>query len=367
MATSQVITRHKKRTWQKAISFLGSLKVTVFCLVFASLLVFTGTLYQIEHGIYAAQQKIFRSFFIYWRQIPIFPGGYFIGGLFIFNFACRFLHQFEFIHYKPGIILIHFGLFFLVLGELFNGLISTETVLPLKVHEAKSFSLELKKTELAISLVDAPLKIIFSEKELAQGNVLQDRHLPFTLEIEKILPNAIINVDEISEKPFFVKEMPLSTNDQPNFPAAWIEIRDGSKSFGTILLSSYLEKEESFYYQNKEYKLSIRPKNIDLGFKIKLLEFKQEKHPGTHIPKSFLSRVALYSEVDKFDRDAFITMNHPLRYKGKTIYQSSFNEEEALSFLQIVDNPGKSIPYISSLLVIGGLIIHFFITKKNGG
>src|ERR1019366_3845395 len=68
-----------------------SLKLTVVLLALGLLLVFWGTLAQVNLGLYKAQNDFFRSFFIYWQpagsslRLPIFPGGYLIGGLLLIN------------------------------------------------------------------------------------------------------------------------------------------------------------------------------------------------------------------------------------------------------------------------------------------
>src|SRR5215471_14953196 len=73
------------------IKFFSSLRLTVVCLAFGIVLVFAGTLAQVDLGLYKAQNLFFRSFFIYWSptggslRIPVFPGGYFLGGLLLVN------------------------------------------------------------------------------------------------------------------------------------------------------------------------------------------------------------------------------------------------------------------------------------------
>ena len=54
-----------------------------------------------------------------------------------------------------------------------------------------------------------------------------------------------------------------------------------------------------------------------------------------------------------------IYMNQPLRYDGKAFYQASFGKGDTLSILQVVENPGWLLPYISCVLVALGLLIHF--------
>ena len=73
------------------VSFFTSLKLTVTLLAFAIVLVFVGTLAQVDEGLYAAQSHYFRQWFVLGlhlggRQIPfILPGGYLIGTLLLVN------------------------------------------------------------------------------------------------------------------------------------------------------------------------------------------------------------------------------------------------------------------------------------------
>jgi uncharacterized membrane protein len=58
-------------------------------------------------------------------------------------------------------------------------------------------------------------------------------------------------------------------------------------------------------------------------------------------------------------------MNQPLRYGGKAFYQASFGKNDTLSILQVVENPGWLIPYVSCVLVALGLLIHFGISLRR--
>jgi hypothetical protein len=59
-------------------------------------------------------------------------------------------------------------------------------------------------------------------------------------------------------------------------------------------------------------------------------------------------------------------MNQPLRYDGKAFYQSSFGKNDTLSILQVVENPGWLLPYLSTVLVTVGLLVHFGISLRRG-
>jgi hypothetical protein len=58
-------------------------------------------------------------------------------------------------------------------------------------------------------------------------------------------------------------------------------------------------------------------------------------------------------------------MNNPLRYAGETYYQSGFDQDNRGTILQVVKNPSWLTPYLSCLLVGGGLVVQFLIHLLN--
>jgi hypothetical protein len=55
-------------------------------------------------------------------------------------------------------------------------------------------------------------------------------------------------------------------------------------------------------------------------------------------------------------------MNNPLRYAGLTFYQASYGQDDRLSVLQVVRNPGWLLPYIACGLAGLGMLAHFVIS-----
>lgn len=101
-------------------------------------------------------------------------------------------------------------------------------------------------------------------------------------------------------------------------------------------------------------------KGAVLPMTVKLLDFVKSLHPGTDIPRSFSSRVEIAEGGAR--RQAVISMNRPLRYRGYTLYQSSYAEDarggESSTFL-VVRNSGRWLPYAASALLFLGLAGHF--------
>lgn len=65
--------------------------------------------------------------------------------------------------------------------------------------------------------------------------------------------------------------------------------------------------------------------------------------------------------------NALIEMNAPLRYKGYTFFQSSFdqNEQGEATVLTVVENKGRLFPYIGTFVVALGLLLHIFIIFRR--
>ena len=58
-----------------------------------------------------------------------------------------------------------------------------------------------------------------------------------------------------------------------------------------------------------------------------------------------------------------IRMNEPLRHRGYTFYQASFTADDIgeATVLAVVRNSGRLFPYISSVIVCFGMLLHLFI------
>ena len=110
------------------IKILTSLRLTVACLAFALVLVLVGTLAQVDEGLYQAQTRYFRSFFVWWSlsgssglRLPVLPGVYLIGTVLLANLIAAHVKRFGLTRKKLGILMIHSGLVLLLVGQLLTG------------------------------------------------------------------------------------------------------------------------------------------------------------------------------------------------------------------------------------------------------
>ncbi len=110
-------------------------------------------------------------------------------------------------------------------------------------------------------------------------------------------------------------------------------------------------------------------REVKLPFSVRLAEFKEEKWPGSDIPKSFSSRV--YFERGQSKTPAVIEMNNPASFGGWTFYQMSFAEGGKVSILSAVKNHARLLPWISVGAAFAGMLTIFlprvFRKSSEGG
>jgi len=390
-----------RETWDEFITFFTSLKLTVVLLALSIVLIFWATLAQVELGIWGVQEQFFKTFFVLKKipgteiPVPVFPGGYFIGGLLLINLILSHVYRFRFTWAKSGIQLTHGGLILLLLGELFTGLWQQDYQLRLDAGVEKNYSESFRDQEIAIAdtthpdfddVVILPDRLLAKRGAGGAGGEVQHPKLPFRVIVRDYFPNAIPQTrDQVPPgaptvppttmgfgRDFTVIPLPLSyRQDQSNLSAAVVELIGPNGSLGTWLLSAHpFVRPQPFEYAGRSFELSLRFARNYKPFSLKLLELRHDVYPGTEIPKNFSSRVRLSEPGAQTDREVLIYMNNPLRYGGLTFYQYQMDSASGYSVLQVVKNPSWMLPYVSCILMMLGLLIQFGIslfgfTKKR--
>ena len=106
--------------------------------------------------------------------------------------------------------------------------------------------------------------------------------------------------------------------------------------------------------------VEYRPSRRELPVTIKLLNFRKTDYPGTQMAAAFESDV----EASDTQRGVIlmrkITMNHPLRYRGFSFYQSSYIDGPTkTTVLSVRSDPGTPFVYAGFIIVILGVVTMF--------
>lgn len=373
----------------RIIEVFSSLRLTVLFLCLAVLLVFIGTLAQTNEGLYAAQNRYFRSLLIWWTpagakwRLPVFPGGYLIGGVLLINLLSAHAKRFKFTRKKIGIFVIHAGIVLLILGQFATDLLSKEGAMRLFEGESRNYSEDFRANELVLvdkSDPDHDHVYAIPEAMLASGREIRDARLPVTLRVERHWENADLSrsnaAGSVSSsatvgdlKNLFVLPRPLVTDtDSRNLPATEVEVAGERGPLGTFLVYSGVNTRQQFVEKGKPYEIALRFARHYYPFSITLLKATHETYKGRpDIPKNFASRVRVENPSQQEARETVIYMNNPLRYAGLTFFQYQMAAGDVaakegvrpFSVLEVVHNPGWVTPYFSCVMVATGLIIQF--------
>jgi hypothetical protein len=384
------------------VSFFTSLRLTVVCLAFALVLVFVGTLAQVQIGLYAAQSEYFRSFFVYWApkgthwKIPFLPGGWLIGLVLLVNLLAAHIKRFQLSRKKIGIILIHAGLILLLGGQFLTEIFQVESQMRIEVGGTKNYSESGRKNELVVIDTTDPDKdrvVAIPESIVAKGGEIRTPELPFALRVEKYFPNAgpagpmtgepekIKASDGIGRQLMFSPKPVTRSMDAVDLPAALVQAVSDKGPIGEWIVSTMFTRfpvnldlqqqmdtimpdvkvtaPQTFTYNGRSYEIAMRQTRYYKPYTIKLLAFNHDLYLGTDIPKNFSSRIHLSDPTTGDDRDILIYMNKPLRYHSETFYQASFEPGDKVSILQVVRNPASLTPYVACSLVALGLVTQF--------
>ncbi len=386
--------KQKNRNLKQLIKRLASLKITVVCLILFFILTAWGTVYQVENGLYQAQKRFFNSWvFLNFSWLP-FPGAQAIIWVLSINLFCAaLLLKFKFKLRKIGILFIHYGLILLLLSSFFSYYYSKESFLPLYEGSFSNLSKDYRKWELVCwrETQDSKKQIYaYALDGIKKEEIISFDSLNLKIMANAYFKNSLLTQNKVSENAlpglfhqkitnqatFISKLKPLPPPKDPMeaLPGFLGDIVLPSGENVNIVLWGGNENPSKINFENETFYFKLRRKSYLLPVVVKLLEFKKETYQGTEIPKSYESLVEVTE--NKINRKVKIFMNNPFRKNDFTFYQSSFSVDalgREQSIFAVVKNKTRLFPYISSLLISLGLLIHFltefirrtFLKKKD--
>jgi len=372
--------------------FFSSLKLTVVLLTFSMMLIFFGTLDQVQYGIWHTQKLYFESFLaiwaypaqapaydqLFWLRIPML-GGYSLGALLFFNLIAAHITRFKMTWKKCGIFLIHFGLILLLVSELLTDLLAEESQMPVDEGGRSNYSQSYRDNELVLidrSHPDYDSVHAIPASLLKPGKRIDLPNTDLSIRTISYYPNAEIGratngapTDSPATRGISVRMGLVASpkavtyaEGEMNTTTAFVEVLNSEASLGVWLVSNVID--ERFPPQIVEagdnaWEIALRFQRQYYPFELELIDFSHDKYPGTEIPFNYSSEVKVHHQDSTKNQKALIYMNHPLRYEGFTFYQASFANQDTTSIFQVVRNPGWLLPYISVLLMGLGMCVQF--------
>jgi len=396
----------------KILRPLASLQLTVVLFSLAMVLVFFGTLAQVDKGIWTVVDEYFRSWFVWvpfkliamfgWKFFEIpgpeasdptnaavwtgsfpLPGGWLLGGVMLANLLAAHLVRFKLSWRRAGIITIHIGVILMMVGELVTGLFAVESRMVLQVGEETNFIDHSRKVELVFT-DKAGQSVTVPQSMLESGMKVSNPELPVDVEVVEFSKNTdllpasggddldgVVRFDGIRFKVVPTSEGTGVKSERED--AAAVQVKFLKKGTDEVLAERLLSLWQYDNYtgrqylcvlptvasDGKTYQVQLRNERITKPYTVELNKFEHKQHMGTTMAKDFASTVHLVDPQTGDDRQVRISMNDPLRHRGETFYQHQTIFGDTGTVLQVVKNPGWLLPYLSCVIVAIGMLAHF--------
>jgi hypothetical protein len=364
---------------------VSSIRLTVVGLLGLFGLVLAGTLYQVDHGIFAAQQRFFHSWFVMAGPLPV-PGAQLLFWVLGVNLIAALLFRVRMIWTNTGLIIIHVGLLLLLLGGLQTHHFARHTVLGLSEGDETSVSVDPLTWELYLAEGEDLAAVRLHD--LRPGSRLTTPRGDLQLRVIDIMENSRARLDQGGG----VESLEAADRNREanlNIPGLILEVRSageaardagsetgvdtrgtssgvGVQTAQTVALHGSQTRPALIAVAGRPIAMRLGRAAHPLPARVRLLDFQAEFYPGSDIPKSFQSHLVVTE--GGVSREAHISMNRPLRLRGHTFYQTSYGIDPSgrvLSVLAVVRNPGRLIPYLSSFLIFAGLLIHPLLRREE--
>jgi cytochrome c biogenesis protein ResB len=272
--------------------------------------------------------------------------------------------------HKIGVLIIHGGVILLLIGSGLTAYFSTEGSMVIDEGNSSNYVVDFHLKELAIintNYKEYDQITAISNNQLFKNNIINHKNIPFQIEIIEYYKNCRAQklIVPISNKykglahTFALIQADDEKEDNHNQAGITFKLSGISESMDgiySLLLGQPIP--QTIQVGGNDMTLVLRRQRTHLPFEIELIDFKKVLHPGTGIAKSFSSNINLIE--DGKSRKVLIKMNEPLRHKGYTFYQSSYRQDQGreTTILSAVKNYGRLFPYISSLIISLGLLLH---------
>ena len=366
------------RSWRQTAARSAVVKaalnpaITLLSLLILFALIFFGTLYQAEHGLFEAQKRFFGYGFVLVGGFFPLPGASLVLLVLSIQLAIMMALHLPWRIDRIGLWIVHSGIMALLVGGFITQMLAEESQLTLAEGETGHYTTAYHDYELAFWEAQADTNRVFAWDAAA---LRPERQLEVTPYHARIMVHAYyLNSDafttQATKGPHYLNGSGIGMLEQrkpekevtQNAPGVIFSLSEPGQANRDVILYAQELKPLSLTLGGKQVFAQLRLKHYPLPFSLKLNQFVKNLHPGTDIPSSFES----YADLTEngASRPVKVWMNNPLRTYGYTFFQASYAQAEGQankSTFAVVTNPGRVLPYVSSITVFAGLLLHFLI------
>lgn len=344
---------------KKIGAFLAGGSILFYTLPWLIILTIIGTVTQKNIGIYGAVNQYFHSIIAWLGPIPT-PGGLTILGLILLSLTINFLLYSQWNWRKAGINLSHFGILILLFGGILTIATKKEGFMIIPEGAEKSYFADYHNR--IVKIGDQVFHFSnFIKNEIVETDTISFRILDKCDNCGARAPSGQYENLQGLAVNMELYAVPSEVNKEANFSGLIFEILKPESSAGTYIIMEDIPKNPVI----NEQEIKLTRAQTSLPFSIALQDFRKIDYPGTVKAREFESDLIIQDGVSEWP--ATISMNKPLRYKGYTFYQSSFDQSATgeVTVLSVVQNTGRIFPYLSTFIVLVGLLLHCIIRIRK--
>ncbi len=371
---------------KRIANFIASPALFFYTAIWLLIILVAGTIAQKYVGLYVSQHTYFSSwFFSEWKGIPILdglvlpaPGGRFALTIMFFNLLTKLIFKSPWRWDRAGTLIAHGGGLLLLIGGFFTAYFSKEGNMLLFEGDGSANFADYHELEFAVidrSPEEYNNVVAFRNEYIRKGAIIDGNGIPGKITIKEFYRNAsVLRADSPAPadhkglaQRFKIAPKELEPQFERNQAAMIVELSGFGQDDGVYYLLQGMRIPQLIESGGITYQLDLRNARYVLPFRVELIDFIKRMHPGTETAKDYRSIVNVYDGDTR--RRVEISMNQPLVKDQYIFYQASFipveeGEREA-SVLAVVRNAGRNYPYISSVIMCIGLMIHILLRLPN--
>ncbi len=293
---------------------------------------------------------------------------------------------------QGGNVLLHIGVGLLMVGQFVFGDRQTEQRLSMVEGQTTNSFVNLDQVELTFIEKKTGEELVTAipgsrlQSAAASNSLIEDESLPVDIRVLAFYPNstlADVSSDNMANAGTGLQtaaiERPKSggVDAAMNVASAYVELldKDSGASLGKHLVSQLFSDRamlsrggsaddlfDSVAVGDKQFQLGLKFHREVKPYWVHLEDFRRTTYSGTQTPRDYSSFVRIIADDTGEDRRERIWMNNPLRYRGETFYQSSFDtlpSGQEVTSIQVVRNSGWLIPYVACSITALGMLAHF--------
>lgn len=345
--------------------YLSKPHVLFYMLPWLMILLVLGTVAQKDLGLYRAVEIFINSWILWIGPIPT-PGGLTTLSIIFLALLIKFIFYSPWAWKKTGTILTHLGVLILLIGGVITAITNQEGFMIIPEGETVESVADYQDRILLIKK-DGAASTDFIFSDLQKGDEFIYENVKFKVLMRCDNCNVRAPSGEYKNLSGLAENMEIFTiPDEKNIEANFSGLIFGTKTqdqkdFTTYLVMEDVRRVPEIKTKDGLLTLYIERIQTPLPFAVTLKDFRKIDYAGTNKAQEFESDLII--QDGDVEWPVTIRMNEPLRYKGYSFYQSSFDQMDGreVTVLNVVKNSGQIFPYISTLIIFVGLLLHLII------